>query len=364
MKEKIAALLKDLVAFESTADHPENLRAIVAFVRNYLGEKIPRFDHEKNGKPSVVYSFTGDKHPRVLFVGHLDVVPGNPEQFQPRIEGDRLYGRGALDMKGPDAVMIQLFRDLAESDTHPPIALMLTTDEEVGSKDGVEYLLKEEGWKADFAVIPDGGSNFALVIEGKGVLHFKVTAKGKAAHGSIPWQGENAIDKLIAFYQAFRSHFPVEPCGDPAHWHETLNLGRLCGGDAPNRVPDHAEMLLDTRFPHPWTVERMRRMAQETAQGFPDLELEFLSEGPPVFTPKDHPLVQRYKAIAEEVLGREVAFTREYGATDGRFFTEQGIPVITTYPVGEGLHTAEEWVDLNSLAQLYEIFRRFVTSAL
>ena len=356
----LVELTKKLIEFKSTREHPEELKNIVDFVDAYLGDGFIKERFERNGKHSMVVSFSPGKHHKIMFVGHLDVVEAEEIQFHPVVENDKLFGRGALDMKGPDAVMIKLFKDLKESDL--PISLMLTTDEEVGSRDGVEFLLKEQNYSADFAVIPDGGENFSIIIKGKGVAHFHVEAVGASTHGSRPWEGINALDKLIDFYEDLKKDFPKEPCGDPQHWHNTINLGVLKGGEAANIVPDKAEMELDIRFVEPWTVSKMHAYVLEKAGD--RVKVELRSYGEVVSTPEDHPMVQKFKESVEEVLGRKAEFSVEHGATDGRFFAEKGIPSIVTYPVGGNIHGKDEWVSIKSLHQLYDIFKVFLEKAL
>ncbi len=359
IQQRITEHLMNLVRIRSTADRPEELHRAVDYAVQVL-QDLPAHRYESNGKPSVVFDLSGSKTPEVLFVGHLDVVPAEDHQFEPRIEGSRLWGRGALDMKGPDAVLLALFETLAAWSPRPPVALMLTTDEEVGGENGVGYLVNQEGWRARFGVIPDGGENFTIITEGKGVVHAVFTAHGKATHGSMPWQGDNALDKLVRLYETFRSRRPQEPCGDPEHWHETLTLGSLHGGDAPNRVPDTAEMKLDFRFPAPKTTRDLIREIEEAVAQVKGVEWQPLSTGEPFYTSPDNPHLQRFHRVAEEVLGRTVAFGKEHGATDGRFLAEKGIPCIILYPVGGGIHGPDEWVDLPSLAQLFRIFERFL----
>ena len=361
MREEIVKLLSDLIKIKSLDRNPQGLQEVVRYCKNFLeGLPLKIHEYEKSGKPSLVITFGETKRPKVFFVGHLDVVDAEEDQFKPKIEGDRLYGRGALDMKGPDAIMLFLFRKLAEEGLKPDIGLMLTTDEEVGSDNGVRYLLFDEGWSSDFALIPDGGENFKLIIAEKGVLHVKLTARGKAAHGSRVWEGVNALDALINFYNDFKKEFPQEPCGDPEHWHNTINLGRFEGGNSVNRVADKGEMYLDIRFVEPWTSDKMLDHLREKASTYGIEEVELISRGEVMNTSPDEPHLVKFRKVASEVLGRGVELSKEHGATDGRFFAEKGIPVAITYPIGANIHGRDEWVDLNSLETLYRIMYAFV----
>ncbi|MFN4183066.1 MAG: M20/M25/M40 family metallo-hydrolase, partial [bacterium] len=154
--EQIVEIVKELIRYQTIASRGDELKRVIERVTQWLSHpKISLFHYEANGKPSLVAVQGGkreeeEKHLPVFFVGHLDVVDGDPEQFEPRIEGEKLWGRGALDMKGSCGVMIHLFRSLAEEGKETSYGLMLTTDEEIGSANGVEYLLKAVGWTSDF----------------------------------------------------------------------------------------------------------------------------------------------------------------------------------------------------------------------
>ena len=359
--ESLKSLLKKLIQFESVAERPDQLIAVINYAEKYLEHPNLRIDRFMKGeKPSLIVSFkrsNKERHFKVLFAGHLDVVPARREQFVAREEGDRIYGRGALDMKGPCAVMMQLFKDLAEEGAEPDIALMLTTDEEIGSQNGVRYLLEEEGFSSDFAVIPDSGEGFRVITEEKGALHFRVTFKGRPAHGSMPWLGESALEKALAFYEDVKSALLYDS-DDPEHWHNTLTLGKLVGGRKVNQVPPEATMELDFRFVPPFTLGEAKGLVSYIAKKY-KAEVEFLSEGQPFSTDLEHPLSRLFIESVREVLG-EVRFGKTHGATDGRFFAARGIPVVMIYPEGGDIHGDNEWVSVPSLETLYRIFRTFV----
>jgi len=354
-------LLMALIRFPSTHENPEALKGVVDYVEDLFAHTpIHRSRFERNGKHSLYLSFTQDR-PRVLFVGHLDVVPAqDPSQFDPRVEGDRLLGRGALDMKGPCAVMIRLFLDLTKEAPPPPVALLLTTDEEVGSEDGVAWLVREKGLGGDFVVVPDGGVNFRLIYEEKGALHLRVYARGKGGHGSTPWVGENALDKLIRAYLLLKGWIATQETDDPERWHPTLNLGKMEGGRKANVIPDQAWMDLDFRFPGPTTVEQFEATVRNLLAEAGDYAVDVLTRAAPVKTDPKHPLFVVFRETVEGVLGRPAELGREHGATDARYFAEKGMPVVILYPVGGNIHEAGEWVDLNSLEILLRIFREFV----
>ncbi|NPA79778.1 MAG: M20/M25/M40 family metallo-hydrolase [Thermotogae bacterium] len=359
--DSLRSLLKTLIQFESVAERTDQLIAIINYAEKYLEHPNLRIDRFlRNEKPSLVASFkksNRDRHFKVIFAGHLDVVPADMEQFIAREEDGKIYGRGALDMKGPCAVMMKLFKDLAEEGSEYDIALMLTTDEEIGSQNGVRYLLEEEGYSSDFAVIPDSGENFHIITDEKGALHFAVEFSGKPAHGSMPWLGESAIEKAIAFYGEARASLLYDS-DDPEHWHNTLTLGRFVGGNKVNQVPPNARIELDFRFVPPYTLEEAKSVVRYLAKKY-GAKVEFLSDGEPFSTDLEHPISKAFIESVREVLG-EVRFGKTHGATDGRFFAKKGIPVMMIYPEGGDIHGSNEWVSIPSLEKLYRIFRTFV----
>ncbi len=357
----IKNLLLDLIEFKTTAQNPNELKAIIDYVEDYLKDtELYTKRYEMNSKHSLIATFKDTKNPKVFFVGHLDVVDAKDELFEPRVEGNIIKGRGAIDMKGPSAVLIELFKELSKENKNYDVGLILTTDEEIGSKNGVEYLLNEEGYSCYFAIIPDGGFNFNIINREKGVLHFRVISEGKSAHGSRVWEGINAIDNIIDFYNDISLIFFLYSCGDPDHWHNTINIGKIEGGTKVNIVPDYSIAEIDVRFTEPWTVEKMKEQILSSIKKFPNLRFEILSTGEAIFVPEDNEYLKLYKSVAEKILNRKVDFIMEHGATDGRFFAQKGIPVIVTNAIGYGLHTDNEWVDLESLETLKRIFRAFL----
>jgi len=299
-----------------------------------------------------------ERHPRVLLAAHLDVVPAAPEQYDPRVEDGKLVARGASDMKFIAPLYFRLFDDLPEP-LRERVLIAFTFDEEIGSNAGTRYLLDDYGLRAGTCFLPDGGDNFQLEADEKGVLQFRVKTTGKAAHGSRPWLGENAIDKLLAIYQDLRAEFPV--VDRPGLWGPTLNLGRMSGGAAANQVADAAEALLDTRFTEATTLEATLARVRAVVAGRGEVE-------PVVSGDLFHLDVasSSYRWIQEAArahLGSELPIYRSEGASDARFFTRYGIPVVIAKPVCGGHHSSHEWIDLASLEPYYRMMRQFVEQA-
>jgi succinyl-diaminopimelate desuccinylase len=165
--ERFLTTACELLAVPSTFDRPDDLSRALDLVLGFVGPGFTVERFESNSKPSaLVYHGAQRSHFRVILNAHLDVVPAPPYQFQPRREGDRLYARGAQDMKLSALALAQVFREQAGRLPYP-IALQLVTDEEVGGWDGTLHQL-EQGVHGEFVIIGEH-SGLDIVTESKGI---------------------------------------------------------------------------------------------------------------------------------------------------------------------------------------------------
>ena len=358
MKENLVSLTKTLIKYQTTKENLEEKEKIVDFCFNEL-KKFSQYIKifRSQNLPSLVANLKKEKNPKVFLVGHLDVVPAKKEEFLPKIKGDRLYGRGSFDMKGACAVMIELFKYFAKKEKKPSLGIILTTDEEIGGENGVGYLLKKERFKSKLAVVLDGGgAPWKVVLKEKGVLHLEIETKGKSAHGAYPFKGDNAIDHLIRIYLKIRKFIPELK---KKEWKTSMNLGKIEGGDAPNKVPDRAKMYLDIRYVKKDEWKKILEKIKEVAKKEKG-KLKILSFGYPLIVEKNASYIKLYREIVKKILKKKIKFERMCGATDGRFFYQKGIPVLMTQPYGKNLHAENEWVSIKSLFDLYEVLRVFL----
>jgi succinyl-diaminopimelate desuccinylase len=358
IKEELLELVFNLIRFKTIASNEDELKKIIDFTENYLKDnkllKIEKF--KVNNKYNLIAKINDEV--KVYFVVHLDVVDAKEEQFNPYLDGDKIVGRGALDMKGPAATVLYLFRNLNK---FIPIGLIATTDEEVGSLNGVKYITENMDIKADVVVIPDGGEDFNIITKGKGAFHFRVKSYGKSAHGSTTWLGVNAVDKLLEFYKELKNiilEYKDDNENIENNWYNTLNLGKIEGGVKVNVVPDYAYAEFDIRFTEKYSLDNIYNVVDYLTKKH-NLELEVLSTGSPVSIDLNNKYLQKFIQSYKEILS-EPKFSVEHGATDGRFFAAKNIPVITIYPQGQGLHSDYEWVSLSSLVTLFKLFYNFI----
>lgn len=342
-------LLKDLVAVPSVS--PAEAARLARFCAGWLGDRgVPCRILEDSGYPNVVAEIGRGERTLVLN-GHLDVVPGKPDQFTPREAEGRLYGRGAADMKAGVAAMMTTLLDLKDAKLSHRIQLQLVSDEETGGTHGTRYLV-ESGLRGDFAICGEP-TQLQLGVQAKGVLHLDLQINGRAAHGSRPWEGENAIlNAMEVFHRITRLPFTAEQ--SPLCQRPSVNLARLQGGEAYNTVPDTCSMGLDIRFLPGQDPEEILCQVEEVAG-----PVRLRTLGDPVRTHPDDPGVVLLAAIVARHTGKPAQLVGRHGTADTRFFANRGIPAVELGPVGGDWHGDQEFVDLVSLETYRQVLRDF-----
>src|SRR5215210_425597 len=239
------ALTERLITYDTST--LEGMQSAAGFVKGWLEARdVEVTGTLHNGRPLLMASIGPEIGPTIVLHGHLDVVPGRPEQFEPRIDGDRLYGRGAYDMKGGLAAMICAFRDMTGQDGVRVRFACVADEESEEIDDRASDRLVRTGFLGDFAITGEP-TNLHIGIQAKGVLALRVLVTGTAAHGSTPWVGDNAILKA---HDAFRriETLPFSRESSDLFDRPSINLARINGGDAFNKVPDRCTMDVDIRF--------------------------------------------------------------------------------------------------------------------
>ncbi len=344
-----------LIGYESS--RPDVLVAAAGFVKGWLESRdIEVSERAHNGFPVLVAEVGGteDTAPCVVFHGHLDVVPGRPEQFEPRVEGDRLIGRGAYDMKGGLAAMMCALKDVARQE-RVRVRFVCVPDEES----------EEIDERSTDAVVTSGlGGNFAITgeptnmhigVQAKGVLAMRIVVHGRSAHSSTPWLGDNAVLKAIDVFRAIES-LPFSRESSEMFDRPSINLGRIAGGDVLNKVPDRCEMAVDVRYlpgQDPGEI-----LAQVRAIGAIDVTRTFIH--PPVTVSRSNPYVLALRDAVSRATSGEVMSVGRDGASDAASFIEAGIPAVEFGPKGGGHHGPDEWVSVSSLQRYREALADFV----
>ena len=354
MKHRILELAQKLIQYQSTKDNPQALDDVLNEAKKILKSFTP-FTFISKSSPSLLYSNT-KKIDRftVLLNAHLDVVPGNASQFTPKIKGDKLYGRGAYDMKSASAVEILLFSELAHLLPYS-FGLQLVTDEEVGGFNGTKYQI-EKGVRTEF-IIAGEPTNFGINNKAKGIVWLQIHVKGKTAHGAYPWQGKNALRKLHTILTRLHHVFP-EPTVEV--WKTTVNVARIeTSNQTYNKVPHEATAHIDVRF-IPEDEESIIKTLEKIVGADGQLVI-ILKESSQFSDTKNKYMHLLEKAVTKKTQ-KKAEFIVKHGGSDVSFFNSMGCPGVTFGPVGHGLHTDNEWVSIKSLERYYDILKSFLLS--
>jgi succinyl-diaminopimelate desuccinylase len=347
------ALAERLIAYDTSTE--DGLRRAAAFVKGWLEAReltVRELSHQ--GLPVLLAEVGPADASCVIFHGHLDVVPAHPDQFEPRIEGDRLYGRGAYDMKGALGAMMCALHDAAAQD-RVRVQLVCVPDEE--SEDvtqrSIESIVASEV-RGEFAITGEP-TNLHIGVAAKGVLAVRLELSGTAAHGSTPWLGDNAILKA---HDAFRriETLPFSRESSELFDRPSINLARIQGGDAFNKVPDRCLIEVDIRYLPEQDPEQILKQIEAVA----DLRVERCFIYRPANVSRDHPgVVALREAVSRSVEGEVLSVGRD-GASDALAFLQAGIAAVEFGPVGAGHHGPQEWVSIDSLVRYRQALLDFV----
>ncbi|MEX2753717.1 MAG: M20 family metallopeptidase [Candidatus Freyarchaeota archaeon] len=400
-RDEMVNLCCELIGFKSE-NPPANVADIAYFIRDYFKErgfKVNTYEPEK-GKVSVSARLDGGEGRRLLWNGHMDVVPAgrrelwSTDPYVGVVRDGKIFGRGASDMKAGLAVAMVVAAHLSEIDAsiRGGIQLDFVPDEETGGYHGTKYLVEEGISAGDACIVGEGTSSrvwgVAVRIAEKGILDLYISALGKTSHASVPFLGENAIEKLInlllmikklenkkvqtppVVQKIIEQRIPyyeriAKTSGVPAENYRTLfskmtvNIGVIKGGVKTNVVPDYAEAKVDIRLlpgqdPEEVFSEIQKMVADSGIRGIgldKDVAL-------PSYENPDHPFVSLVKKCVAEITGaQQVNTIIGSGATDARYIRSlKGIPTVILGPGNESSHSANEYVDIEDMVTMSKIY--------
>ena len=362
MLNKILSLTQSLISIPSTKENKKALNEVLELALKELKDfTIERF--EKDGYPSaLVYrEKSRPKRFKVILNAHLDVVVGKDGQFKPYEKDGKLYGRGAIDMKGAAAALILVFKEMAKKVSYP-IALQLVTDEEIGGFCGTKYQI-EKGARADF-VLAGEPTDFGINNKAKGIIWAKVKTKGKAAHGAYPWLGKNALWIAKKILDEVEKQYPLPK---KEAWKTTFNLAKIeTTNQTFNKVPDEAIISFDIRYiPEEFKGKDFTKGKEIINKKLKKLvgnlgKIEILLFEPPQFTDEKNPYVLKLKEATKKVLQKTPKIIVKHGGSDIRHFNQVSCQGVTFGPIGGGLHGDNEWVDIKILDKYSTILFGFL----
>lgn len=364
----VVELTQELVRINSE-NPPGNEEAIAKFVKKFLEDSGIKAELIKSGERRYnVAASIGKGEGGMMFNGHLDTVPIGEGWTEKPLGGElkdgKIYGRGAFDMKGGVAAIMVLARKLAKEKLKKRILFTFVADEEAGGDYGSEYLIKNRkglfrGIKMGIIAEPVGIDN--IRIAQKGIAGIRVTFTGKAAHGSRPERGDNAILKAVDFINGVeklkkqllgKKHALLGPA--------TINVGKIDGGTKMNVVPDKCVVDIDRRLIPGETPESSLKQFTDILDRLGvKARIEQMTARNPMELSTDSPLI---KEIMKLVPNAKLAGIAGYTETE-MYNKELGMDCLSW---GAGLkgdtldmaHVADEYTEVEELKRTVELYEK------
>jgi succinyl-diaminopimelate desuccinylase len=291
--------------------------------------------------------------PLVVLVGHVDTVPP-PAADAPRREGDAVMGRGAADMKGGIAVMLEVAASTAASDLDLGVAVVGREELPITESALGPLLERSERLRgAALAIVLEPTAN-ALELGCMGNLNARVTVEGTAAHSARPWLGDNAIHRAITALGSL-ADLPIRDVEvEGLVFREVVNITTIEGGVALNVIPDHAEAHVNFRYAPNHTPEQAEARLGELL-GHRDVSIEILGNAPPGPVAIANPLVTRLRDAG----GLDVRPKQAW--TPVAELAAHGVDAVNLGPGDPRYaHADDERIDARALVRTHEVLRRFL----
>jgi len=389
-----------------TVSPPGESRELAKLIESYfrsLGVSVHIYEKTER-KSNVCAELPGGRNGKIIWLGHVDTVPpGDPSSWRHdpyggEVVDGRIYGRGSSDTKGAVAAAMIAAKVLSKlpKDERCSVEFWFTTCEEIGAREGARWLAEEGKFSGDICIVGDSEGYLpedpVIDLGCKGILRVKLKAKGLAAHGSVPFLGENAVEKLIEVWRHTRriSDFKLdvpetlEPVFESSidlferrmkltesqkaslrrlYHFPTVSLNVIRGGIKANVVPDYAEAHLDIRVTPGANINAVRdhvlKLVKESGVKGVEAEVYSLREG--IYEDPESPYVKSLSEAVRRVTGFSPTLRILTGGTDGIHVKQiSGIPCLGLAPGVHGTaHTIDEYVtieNLTSVAKVYAVY--------
>lgn len=343
---ELAAALIDIPS--ESLDEGEIADAVEAALR-----PLAHLEVHRDGNTIVAKTNTGASQ-RVVIGGHLDTVPVH-DNLPHRVEGDRLYGLGACDMKGGVAVSLKL----AAAVTEPvwDVTYLYYECEEIEARyNGLARIAQTHpDWlSGDFAILMEP-SNADIEAGCQGSLRVEVEVLGERAHSARSWMGDNAIHKTSVILNRLATYEPRVITVDGLEYREGMNAVGVSGGIAGNVIPDRAVVTVNHRYAPSTTPAQALEHVQELFDGF---AVTVVDSAPGALPGLSHPAA----AAFVEALGATPA--PKFGWTDVARFSELGVPAVNYGPGDPSLaHHRDEFVPIDQLTSCHGALSRWLSGS-
>lgn len=327
-------------------------------VRAWLEEAAP-------GRPNAVAEINGGAGPTIVFCAHLDTVATagmTIAPFEPRVDGDRLYGRGSYDMKGSGGAIMAAAAALARKPPKGRVLLALVADEEYASIGAMDFV---KSHRADGCIVTEP-SEGKLILGHKGFVWIEVETRGKAAHGSRWDLGVSAIGKMARIIAALEEfdrrelRSRVHALVGPASMHCAL----INGGTGLSTYAPECRLKIERRTLPGETADQVKGEIERVIHAAgEDATVSVFFDRPPLTCDPQDAIVSCVREAVTTVTKQTPVDAGVAYWMDAAVFAEAGIPTVNYGPSGAGAHEAVEWVNMPSVVTVAEVLvesaRRF-----
>lgn len=363
--DNIISIAKDLIAVESTHLNEPGLEEAIDLVESYLDNFQPDINFKtfrESNKPSLI-AYNSKSLPqggfKVLLNGHLDVVPASSSQFKLVINGDKLIGRGALDMKLGLAVLLDSFTRIAPK-LSTPIGLQVVSDEEIGGKLGTK-VQKQSGIRTEFFLTGESTS-LQICDESKGVCHIRLKAQASSSHSAYQWEGRSLLDEALEVVQNLRKKYPLTTTKTS---NTTVTVADISTDNKVfNKSPGLVEVNLDVRYKADDPNFSSRNSVKEFLKEIKGNFVEEIVELEPAHKVHEHvgvEYLEKLKESTQKITNLPAKTIKKPGASDARYYGTDSTAVAFGLD-GIGLHSDHEYATKKSLEQYSKIIDDFLIS--
>jgi succinyl-diaminopimelate desuccinylase len=374
------AIARDLLRCPSVTPEEGGALAYLNGVLTRAGFAVHRLTFAEPGSAPIenLFARIGTKKPNLVFAGHTDVVPPGDEgawrhpPFAGALEGDTLYGRGAVDMKGGIACFVAATLDYLAAHGGKPkngsISLLITGDEESVAVNGTIKLLgwaAERGEKFDHCILGEP-SNVAVLGDTikagrRGSLNGTLIVTGRQGHVAYPERADNPIRGLVTLIAALQA--PLDQ-GSEQFAPSNLEFTSVDVGNATvNLIPGEARARFNIRYNDHHSQAALKALvesrAKNAAAGRVHHAIDWQPSNADVFVTKPGPFIDLATAAIADVTGRKPKLSTSGGTSDARFIKDY-CPVLEFGLVGQTMHAVDECVPVADLVALTAVYRRII----
>ncbi|AFC70617.1 succinyl-diaminopimelate desuccinylase [Rickettsia australis] len=376
--------LKDLIGFKSVTPESDGAIEYIDDLLKQHGFKteIKIFGDFKSEQVTNLYAVFGRNKPNICFVGHVDVVPvdnralwHNASPFKASQQDGKIYGRGAVDMKGAIACFLAASLDFIKNNAgfKGSISFLLTSDEEGKAKHGTKEMLQyiyDQGHKVDFAIVGEPTCEKeigdTIKIGRRGSVNFKLNIDGLAGHVAYPHKANNPLPCLIKILNELTNIRLDE--GTEFFQNSNLEVTNIdVGNETSNVIPVSTEASFNIRFNNLHSAETLAKQVEEIIKRYckeykVDYKLEYSSSAGS-FIQNPSAKIKEFAKVVEHTLKIKPKFSTSGGTSDARF-VKNYCTLVEFGLLSETAHKINEYTKISDLQKLYDVYYNFLMEIL